>query len=145
MPPKLHCIQQSGWNEGSLSRSWKDSTCTLRDLNHKTRFGKGVVSFLNEVDTVKELSSSIVSFFNEVDIRPRTILMTPYFIFSFNEVDTRRGTILTPFVSFFNEVDTRQGTILISCGSFFNDVDLGTILGQLFMDHMSSWLQRGLH
>ena len=54
--PKLHCIQQSGWNEGSLSRSMKDSTCILRDLNQKTRFGTGVVSFFNEVDTIKELS-----------------------------------------------------------------------------------------
>ena len=56
-PPKLHYIQQSGWNEGSLSRSMKDSTCILRDLNQKTRFGKGVVSFFNEVDIGKELSS----------------------------------------------------------------------------------------
>ena len=55
--PKLHCIQRGGWNEGSLSRSWKDSTCILRDLKHKARFGKGVVSFFNEVDTLKELSS----------------------------------------------------------------------------------------
>ena len=57
MPPKLHCIQKSGWNEGSLSRSMKDSTCILPDLNQKTRFEKGVVSFFNEVDAVKELSS----------------------------------------------------------------------------------------
>ena len=57
MPPKLHCIQRGGWNEGSLSRSVKDSTYILRDLNQKTRFGKGIVSFFNEVDAVKELSS----------------------------------------------------------------------------------------
>ena len=57
MPPKLHCIQQSGWNEGSLSRSWKDSNCILRDLNQKTQFGKGgIVLFFNEVDLGKELS-----------------------------------------------------------------------------------------
>ena len=56
-PPKLHCIQQSGWNEGSLSRSMKDSTCILQDLNKITRFGKGVVSFFVEVDILKELSS----------------------------------------------------------------------------------------
>ena len=55
--PQASWHSRSGWNEASLSRSMKDSTGILRDLNQKTRFGKGVVSFFNEVDTVKELSS----------------------------------------------------------------------------------------
>jgi len=56
MPPKLHFSQLGEWNEGSLSRSWKDSIGILRDLNQSLDFEKGVVSFFNELDTIKELS-----------------------------------------------------------------------------------------
>ena len=51
MPPKLHFIQLGVWNEGSLSRSRKESTGILRDLNQRLDLEKGVVSFFNEVDT----------------------------------------------------------------------------------------------
>lgn len=57
MPPKLHFSQLGGWNEGSLSRSWKDSTEILCDLNQRLDLKKGDFSFFNEVDIVKELSS----------------------------------------------------------------------------------------
>jgi len=57
IPPKLHFNQLGRWNQGLLSRSWKDSTGILRDLNQRLDLEKGVASFFNEVDTVKELSS----------------------------------------------------------------------------------------
>jgi len=57
MPPKIHFSQLGGWNEASLSRSWKDSTGILRDLNQRLDLEKGVASFFNEVDTTKELGS----------------------------------------------------------------------------------------
>jgi len=63
MPPKLHFSQLGGWNEGSLSRSEKDSTRILRDLNQRLDLEKGVVSFFNEVDIVKELSSDTLIHF----------------------------------------------------------------------------------
>ena len=56
MPPKLHFSQLGGWNEGSLSRSGKDLTGILRDLNQRLYLEKRVVSFFNKVDTVKEPS-----------------------------------------------------------------------------------------
>jgi len=46
MPPKLHFSQLGGWNEGSISRSWKDSTRILRDLNQRINLEKGIASFL---------------------------------------------------------------------------------------------------
>ena len=57
MAPKFHCIQRGGWNEGSHSRYWKDSTWILQDLNQRLDLEKGFVSFFSEVDTVKEISS----------------------------------------------------------------------------------------
>ena len=91
VPSKLHFNQPGVWNEGSLSRSWKDSTRILRDLNQRLDSEKGFVSFfrgwyrnklssdilihfLTSLPQDKELCSSIVSFFNKVDTRQGTIL-----------------------------------------------------------------------
>ena len=84
-----------------------------------------------------------VSFFNEVDTRPRPILMAlvsfltswtqdnelfSYPLFHFFKRGLYRNELSSHIVSFFNEVDTRQRTILIN----------------LIMDHMRTWLPRGL-
>jgi len=44
--PQLHCIQRGGWNEGSLSRSWKDSIWSLRDLNQRLELERELFHFL---------------------------------------------------------------------------------------------------
>ena len=71
MPPKLHCIQRGGWNEGSLSRSWQESTWILRDLNQRLDLEEGVLSFFFKWSwhNKRTILITLVSFFNEVDTK----------------------------------------------------------------------------
>ena len=46
MPPKLHCIQHGGWNEGLPSRYLKDSTWILRDHDQRLDLERELFHFL---------------------------------------------------------------------------------------------------
>ena len=46
MPPKLNCIQHSGWNEGLPLRSLKDSTWVLQDRNQRIDLERELFHFL---------------------------------------------------------------------------------------------------
>jgi len=46
MPPKLHCIQLGGWNEGLPPRSLKVSTWILRDHNERLDLERELFHFL---------------------------------------------------------------------------------------------------
>ena len=85
MPPKLHCIQPAGWNEGLLSSHW---IC----------LEKGVVSFFIEVDTRKELAStSLFHVWKWAWHKTKNYAHSHWFIF--NEVDTVKGTFLEMLIS----------------------------------------------
>jgi len=81
MPPKLHFNQLEGWNEGSLSRSWKDSTGNLRDLNQRLDLEMGGASFFNGVDTLKELSSRPLFHFLTSLTQDKELCSAPLFHF----------------------------------------------------------------
>ena len=81
MPPKLHFSQLGGWNEVLLLRSWKESTRILRDLNQRLYLEKGVASFFNEVDTVKELSSRPLFHFLMSLTQDKELCLHPLFHF----------------------------------------------------------------
>ena len=50
-------LLKGGWNEGSIMRSGERLNLDLTRYNQKIELNREPISFFNEVDTVKELSS----------------------------------------------------------------------------------------